>query len=404
MAEKPTEKPGCEPPLSDLRVLDFSQIVAGPLAGLLLGDLGADVIKVEPPEGDAARRIGTTRVNGSTESEGVISLNRNKRSVVLDLKSEAGRAAAFELAKTADIIIENFRPGAMEKLGLGYEAVSAANPGVIYCSICGFGRTGPWSGRPAVDQIIQAASGIMQLTGAEDSGPLRTGFPFADTITPALATVGVLSALRERDRTGKGQRVDVSMLDAVLMGIVPREGYYFATGGTPARLGNAHYQVAPCGSFKTSDDRYIQIIAHQPKFWTSLVAALGEPSLAGDPRYVDNATRFANRETLHARMTELLAERPLAEWLERLESAGALFAPVRNFDEVFGDPDVAAHMVVEMEHAAAGRVKTVANPIQLSESPVRYERPPPALGEHSGEILDTQGGVRADAWRARATD
>jgi CoA:oxalate CoA-transferase len=241
----------------------------------------------------------------------------------------------------------------------------------------------------------------MQLTGTEESGPLRTGFPFADVFTPAMATIGILSALRARDVTGLGQRVDVSMLDSLLLGMAPREGFYFATGETPARLGNAHYQVAPCGSYLTADDRHIQIIAHQPKFWTSLVAALGDPSLAGDPRFADNATRFEHRIALDERISALFRERTLADWIGRLEAAGALFAPVRTLGEVFEDPDVGGHMVVEMDHATAGRVKVVANPIRLSESAVRYERPPPALGQHTDEILDADGAVRATAWRPR---
>src|SRR3990167_8946754 len=287
-------------PLEGIRVLDFTQMMAGPLCAMLLGDLGADVIKIEPPEGDAIRRTGETFLGGETES--FLSFNRNKRSVVIDLKAEAGREAGRGLAAGADVVLENFRPGSAERLGVGYETLRALNPRLVYCSISGFGRAGADRARPALDPVIQAMSGIMQLTGSAETGPLRTGFPFSDLVTPLFATIGVLAALRVRERTGRGQRVDLSMLDATIFGMMPREAYFFATGRTPSRLGNEHYQIAPWNTYETADGRYMIVVAHTEKFWHALLTALDAPELGADPRFLSNADRVRNRAALNARL------------------------------------------------------------------------------------------------------
>jgi len=375
-------------PLEGIRVLDFTQMMAGPLCAMLLGDLGADVIKIEPPEGDAIRRTGETFLGGETES--FLSFNRNKRSVVIDLKAEAGQEAGRGLAAGADVVLENFRPGSAERLGVGYETLRALNPRLVYCSISGFGRAGADRARPALDPVIQAMSGIMQLTGSDETGPLRTGFPFSDLVTPLFATIGVLAALRVRERTGRGQRVDLSMLDATIFGMMPREAYFFATGRTPSRLGNEHYQIAPWNTYETADGRYMIVVAHTEKFWHALLTALDAPELGADPRFLSNADRVRNRTALNARLAAAFRTASLDEWTPRLTAAGVLFAPVRSLPEVFSDPRVRREMLVELDHPTAGRITVLANPLRFSETPATVRRCPPRLGEHTAEVLSPE--------------
>lgn len=375
-------------PLHGLVVLDLTQMMAGPLCTMLLGDLGADVIKVEPPEGDAVRRTGDVRIGG--ESDYQLSLNRNKRSIVLDLKTPQGQAAARAIAARADILVENFRPGTAERLGMGYEALRAANPRLIYCAMAGFGGHGAHRDRPALDPIIQAMSGLMQLTGTPETGPLRTGFAVADYVTPLFAVIGITSAVAARHATGTGQRVDLSMLDATVFTLMPREGYYFATGAAPQRSGNAHFQIVPYNSYRTADGRDVFVMAHTDKFWRTLVQAIDDPALA-DPQLQTNAGRQAQRAFVEARLAGAFAQRSAAEWDQRLGRAGALYSLVRDFDEVFNDPEVQASMVREIDHPTAGRVRVLAPPFQLSETPPSVRRPPPLLGEHTREICEAFG-------------
>lgn len=372
--------------LDGIRVLDLTQMVAGPLCTLLLGDLGADVIKVEPPQGDSARGIGLNRACG--ESDYFISLNRNKRSIVLDLKSKSGIATLKALAAGCDILVENFRPGTLEKLGVGFDTLRQTNPGLIYCGMPGFSADGPYRDRPALDPVIQAMSGIMQLTGTPSSGPLKTGILTSDFIPPLFATIGIMAALYTRRSSGQGQRVDVSMLDATVFSMLPREGYYFSTGKTPARLGNGHYQIAPWNSFVTSDGRYLIVVAHTDKYWRVLLGAIGKESLVDDPRFETNALRLANRDALEAILCEAFAKETLATWSDRLTEAEVLFAPVRDFDEVFSDPAVRDQMVVHLPHPTAGEVSVLNNPIRLSANPPSIRRAPPLLGEHTAEVVE----------------
>ncbi len=368
-------------------------MMAGPLCSMLLGDLGADVIKVEPPEGDSIRRTGETRVGGETEY--FLALNRNKRSIVIDLKTERGRELALALAAGSDVVVENFRPGAAERLGVGYATLREVNPRLVYCAISGFGEEGADRSRPALDPVIQAMSGIMQLTGTRATGPLKTGFPFSDFVTPLMATIGILAALRARERAGRGQRVDVSMLDATIFGTIPREAYFFATGRTPEPLGNEHYQLVPYNTYETADGRHVMVVAHTEKFWQAIVAALADPALERDPRFATNADRLRHREALNARLAGAFRTAPLAEWTARLAAAGALFAPVRTLPEVFQDPRVRRDMLVELEHPAAGRITVLANPIRFSATPAAVRRPPPLLGEHTEEIVGGLPGTPA---------
>jgi crotonobetainyl-CoA:carnitine CoA-transferase CaiB-like acyl-CoA transferase len=371
--------------LQGIKVLDFSQMMAGPMCAMLLGDFGAEVIKIEPPEGDSIRRTGDTLIGGETEY--YLSLNRNKRGIVLDLKTEAGLAAARKLAQEADVVVENFRPGTADRLGIGYENLRALNPRLIYCSLSGFGPTGPDRDRPALDPVIQAMSGIMQLTGTAESGPLRTGFALSDYVTPMFAVAGILAALNARHHSGVGQRIDLSMLNATIFSLLPREGYYFATGKTPARIGNQHYQLVPYNTFDTADGRQLFVLAHTDKFWRALMTAIDDPGLAADKRLADNAGRAAHRDDVNRRLAARFATDTAAAWVQRLGEAGVIFSLVRTLDEVFADPQVRREMLVEVAHPTAGRLKLLANPLQFSATPASVRRHPPLLGEHTAEVL-----------------
>ena len=374
--------------LDGIRVLDFSQMMAGPLCAALLADFGADVVKIEPPEGDAMRNTGETRIGGETEF--YLSVNRNKRSIVLDLKTPQGLAAALRLAGMADVVVENFRPGTADRLGIGYEALRSINPRLVYCSLSGFGRNSVDRDRPALDPVIQAMSGIMQLTGTADTGPLRSGFAVSDFSTPLFAAYGVAMALLARARTGEGQRVDLSMLHATIAAMVPREGYYFATGRTPERHGNEHYQIVPYNAYATADQREIFLIGHNDKYWQALVRALGDPELA-QPRFAAGRDRIAQRAEVNRRIADALGRRPAAEWQQRLAAEGALFSLVRSFEEVFTDPEIEREMVVRLAHPTAGAVRVLANPLQLSATPASVRRAPPLLGQHTDEVLAEAG-------------
>ncbi|CAN5609812.1 CaiB/BaiF CoA-transferase family protein [soil metagenome] len=371
--------------LAGIRVIDFTQMVAGPLASMLLADLGADVIKIEPPEGDSSRGIGLNRECG--ESDYFLSLNRNKRSVVLDLKSEAGGRTARQLIELADVLVENFRPGTMERFGLGYEALKQLNPRLIYCALSGFGQDGPYRDRPALDPVIQAMSGVMQLTGTAASGPLKAGVLISDFVPPLYGIIGVLGALYARASTGVGQRVDVSMLDATVFSMLPREGFYFSTGQTPGRLGNAHYQLVPWNTYATSDSRHILVVAHTEKYWRVLMQSIGLAAFADDPRFRTNADRLAHREQLEPLLANAFLADTLEGWSRKLEEAGVLFAPVRDFEEVFSDPVVRDGIVQHVDHPTAGSIPVLRNPIKLSGNPTSIRLAPPLLGQHTEEVL-----------------
>lgn len=372
--------------LENVRVLDLSQIMAGPLSSMILGDLGADVIKIEPPEGDTARSMGDTFLKG--QSDYLLSLNRNKRSIVIDLKKEEGREIFYRLAREADVILENFRPGTVEKLGVDYATVSRLNPRIIFCSVSGFGQKGPYKDRPAMDPIIQAMGGIMGITGDPRTGPLKVGSPISDLIAPLLATIGILGALRVRDRTGHGQKIEISMLDSIIFSLIPREGYYFIKGSSLPLTGNQHFQIAPCNTFRARDGRYVMVIAHTQKHWVNLCENLGHASLAEDPRFQDNALRLKNVDNLNQLLARVFSEKNQQEWVERLAQKGVMIAPVYNFEQLFQDPQVLQDaMVVEIDHPVAEKIKVLRTPINLSKNPLSIKRPPPLLGQHTEEIL-----------------
>ena len=376
--------------LKGIRVLDLSQIIAGPLCSMILGDLGAQVIKIEPPEGDAARSMGDTFLGG--QSDYILSLNRNKRSIVIDLKKEDGRKVFYRLAGNADVILENFRPGTVEKLGVDYEALSKFNPRIIYCSISGFGQAGPYKDRPAMDPIIQAMGGIMGITGDPRTGPQKMGSPIGDFVAPLLATIGILGALYIREKTGEGQKIEISMLDGVIFSIIPREAYYFIKGKNLPLRGNQHFQIAPCNSYRTCDGGYIMMIAHTQKHWLNLCESLGYPHLGNDPRFKTNADRMKNVEELDRVLGDIFHQRTQKEWVEVLTPRGVMVAPVYTFEQLFRDPQVLHDgMVEEMDHPVAGKIKILKTPIKMSKTPPTIQTPPPRLGQHTQEILLESG-------------
>lgn len=381
--------------LKGLKVLDFTQMMTGPMGTMLLADAGADVIKIEQPSGDPFRKSGETTLNGTGAF--FLAVNRNKRGIVLDLKTPEGLATAKALAAEADVFVENFRPGFTEKLGLGYEALKKVNPRLIYCSITGFGQTGPDRNRPALDMVIQAMSGLMQITGSKESGPLRTGFPFSDLVTALLSTIGILTALEARHKTGEGQRIDLSMMDASIFSLVPRDVYFDATGHTPDRLGNEHWDIVPNNTYATKDGREVMVITINDKFWGILCDAIGAPSMKTEPETATKGARLKNRDLVNRRLSEIFATRTLAEWDPILLTAGAIYGPVKTWPEVFGDPKVQADLIRTIDSSSAGQFKVINNPLNFSATPTEITLAPPGLGEHNDAIIPNA----ASGWPSR---
>jgi crotonobetainyl-CoA:carnitine CoA-transferase CaiB-like acyl-CoA transferase len=371
--------------LDGIRVLDLTNHLSGPYCGMLLGDLGADVIKIERPgEGDEARHM-PPFING--EGSPFMLWNRNKRSIVLDLKSEGGCKAIHALARDADILLENFRPGTLDRLGIGYGALRATNPKLIYCAISGFGQTGPYRNRGGFDLMTQGMSGLMAVCGPEDGAPFRLPIAISDVAAGCYATIGILAALEARHRTGTGQMVETSLLDSAVSFGLYEAAHFFATGERPPRLGQAHRGNAPYQVFKTKD-AWITIGGAQQNFWTRLCNVLGLTELADDPRFRTNALRVQNNKELVALLQERLETQTAAHWLNELEVAGVPSGPVLTHDEVFTDPQILAReMVQEIEHPAAGLIRTLGNPIKMSRTKPAIRRPAPLLGEHTAEIL-----------------
>ncbi len=388
--------------LSGLRVLDLSRVLAGPYAAMVLADLGADVVKIEMPgTGDDARAY-PPHVAG--ESVYFMSLNRNKRSLTLDLKSDAGRELFQALVRQADVLVENFRPGTMARLGLGYDELAALNPRLIYAAVSGFGQTGPYSPRAAYDAVLQAMGGIMSITGPEDGQPTRVGTSIADITAGLFSAVGILAALNKRQETGVGQMVDVAMLDcqvAILENAIAR---YAATGQAPRPIGNRHPAIFPFEPFDTSDGQ-LMVAAGNDTLWARLCAVIGRPELADDPRFATNPSRHQNYAAMRAALAEALAQRPTADWQRELDAAGIPNGPINDVADVVHDPQVQAReMIQEVEHPVAGKTLLPGVPIKLSATPGGIRRPAPLLGEHAEEILaDWLGYDAAEVarWRAR---
>ncbi len=386
-------------PLAGLLVADFSRILAGPYASMLLADLGADVVKVESPAGDDTRSWSPPLREGvSTYYLGV---NRNKRSVVLDLKDETDRSSAQELARRADIVLENFRPGGLARFGLDYPTVTAGNPGVVYASISGFGSGPGGADLPGYDLIVQAMSGLMSLTGDPDGPPFRAGISVFDVMAGLHATIGVLSALHERDRSGRGQHVEVNLMSSALSGMVNQSSAFVAGGVVPHRMGNSHPSLFPYEPLPCADTDLIITAGNNGQF-RRLVEVLGVPEVADDPRFARNEDRTANREVLRGILIERLSTRPAMDWFRDITAAGVPCGPINGIDggvafaqEVGLDPVVA---VGEGPDA----VPSVRNPIRLSENPARYDLPPPGLDEHGDEIRRWLAADRHEPWEGPA--
>jgi len=384
-------------PLAGLKVIDLSQIMAGPTCSMLLADMGADVIKVEKlPGGDDSRRMVPPTV--AEESAAFLIMNRNKRGIAVDLKTAAGRTVLSRLLQDADVLIENYRRGTMERMGFGYDALHALNPRLIYCSISGFGRTGPYADRGGFDLVAQGMSGLMSITG-EGPGfpPMKIGAPVTDITAGILACVGVLAALQSRASTGAGQLVDTSLFEAGILFTYWQSAICFATGHAPGPMGTAHPLNAPYQAFPASDG-WITVGAANQANWLRLLEALEAPELANDPRFATNADRMRNLPALQATLTPLFKVRTSADWLRRLEEAGVPAGPVLDIAQMHADPQaLAREMIVETTHPVAGRVPSLGLPIKFSETPGAVRRAAPVLGQHTREVLRELGFSDAEA-------
>lgn len=377
------------PVLEGTRVLDLSQGAAGPVAGMVLGDHGAEIVKIDPPGGEWGRGLGPPFVGG--QAAAYLGMNRNKRSIVVDLKRQGGPDVVRELARHCDVVLESFRPGVLDRMGLGYESLAAADPRLVYCSISAFGQDGPWRDKPGVDGIVQAVSGIMSVTGEPDGSPVKVGVPAADTMGAMAAVQGVLLALLARERTGRGQRVDVSLLDSMLMFQTVPLSMFLASGTSPGRHGSAAPYAAPNEAFPT-EDGYVMVAAYRPDRWRALVRELGCPELAQDSRFAEGVSRVEHREELKAELSKRFRTRTTAQWLAALEEADVLCAEITDYASLSHHLEtVAPGRFPELVHPVLGRVPGVATPARLSAAPAAPGRAAPLPGEHSIEILRDHG-------------
>jgi crotonobetainyl-CoA:carnitine CoA-transferase CaiB-like acyl-CoA transferase len=376
-------------PLEGMRVLEITQVMSGPFCGLLLGDMGASIIKVEKPEGDDSRRMIPPTING--ESAAFMAINRNKRGVCIDLKTGDGRDIFRRLAMQSDVLIENFRPGTMDNLGLGYEALSAGNPALIYCSISGFGQTGPYARRGGFDLVAQAMSGLMSITGSPGQPPVKVGVPIADLNAGLYACYAILAAYIHRLKTGRGQRVDTSLLEASLAYTFWESSIFFATGENPPPMGSAHRLSAPYQVFRGSDG-YFALGAANDRNWRKLCQVIEQEALLSDPLFAASDERTRNQARLAALLEPVLAKKTVAEWLVVFEQAGIPAGPVNQLDQVYTDPQVLAReMVIEMDHPAAGTTRLIGIPVKLSATPGEIRRAAPTFGQHTDEVLGELG-------------
>jgi len=375
--------------LDGIRVLDLSQGAAGPICTMVLGDLGADVVKVEPPGGEWGRTLGPPFVGEVAAA--FLGMNRNKRSVVVDLKRPGAVEIVRRLASSADVFVESFRPGVTARLGLGHDALIAQVPRLVFCAITAFGDRGPWRDKPGVDGIVQAASGLMSVTGTAEGPPTKVGVPAADMVGGHLAAEAILAALLARERTGRGQRVEVSLLDALLAFQAVPLSMYLASGEPPARLGSAAPYAAPNEAFPTRDG-HIMVAAYSPERWRRLCEVLARPDLAEDVRFASNADRVRHRGELHRILSEHFRRRSSAEWVERLEAADILCGPLLTYPDLVDHPQVAAgEMIQTFVHPELGAARIPGIPHRLQQTPAALHLPPPLPGEHTVEVLREAG-------------
>jgi len=376
--------------LEGIRVLDLTSYLAGPYCTMIMADLGAEVVKVEQPgTGDGSREWGPPFIEG--ESAYYLSVNRNKKSITLNLRSDKGKEILHRMASSFDVFIENYRPGTVERLGADYATLSRINPRLIYCSISGFGQDGPYRERPSYDIVGQAMGGLMSLTGEEGRPPVKVGVAIADICAGMFAAIGILAALTAREKTGRGQVIDVSILDGQVAWLSHQAGNFFATGVNPERLGSAHPTIAPYQAFKAADSYFVVAVGND-SLWKRFCNALGLNDLLTDARFATNPDRVRNKVELTRALEEVLAAKPSAEWLKIIDSAGVPCGPVHTLSEVFEDPQVLyRRMVEEVQHPRAGRIKVVGVPIKMSDTPGSVRTAPPMLGEHTKEVLQSLG-------------
>ncbi len=381
-------------PLQGVRILELGQIIAGTYASQVLSDLGAEVIKVETPHGDLGRNPSVAHYRGWSGL--FLTLNRNKRSVVIDLKTEGGRNLFYDLVKYSDVVIDNFRPGVLERLKVDYATLSRLNPRIIQCSVTGFGESGAYKDYPAFDLIIQAISGHMAITGEDGRPPTRVGIPLADMSGGIFSCKGVLAALFDRERTGKGRRVELSIFDAMLSLLGYIGTMWLTNGELPRPAGSAHEYTVPWQAFEASDG-YLVVATRQEEFWKRLCVVIGEPSLADDPRFATNTLRVQNREALVPMLERIFRVRTTADWLRQLRDAEVPAAPVNNLDVAFAEPPVAErNMIVAYDHPEVGMVRLPGNPIKMSGMPGTISNPAPRLGEHTDAVLSEVLSLSAD--------
>ncbi len=391
-------------PLDGIRVLDLSRILAGPTCTQLLGDLGADIIKVERPgAGDDTRKWGPPYVRDAdgadtTESAYYLCANRNKRSLSVDMAQPQGRALVERLAAKCDVLVENFRTGGLARYRLGYDDLKDRHPHLIYCSITGFGQDGPYAHRSGYDFLIQAMGGIMSITGEPDGDPCKVGLGIADVMCGMYASTAILAALRHRDSSGKGQHIDLALLDSQVAWLINAGTHYLTSGRAPERLGNGHPNIVPYDVFPTADGHIALAVGNDAQF-QRFCAFAGAPGLADDNDYASNDARVRNRDNLVPTLRKLTARHPTSHWLAGLEKVNVPCGPVNDLEQVFRDPQVRhRNMVVSLPHALAaeGQVQLIGNPLNLSETPVSYRRGPPVLGEHTEEVLGELLGLEGE--------
>ena len=375
-------------PLNGIRVLDLSRVLAGPYCTMVLGDLGAEVIKVESSEGDETRGWGPPFAGEARgESAYYLCVNRNKRSIVVNFKTDKGQAIIRELIKQSDVLVENFRPGTLVRFSLDFESASVINPNLIYCSITGFGQTGPMRDKPGYDFMIQAMGGLMSITGEPDGDPMKVGVAVADLFAGQNAVIAILAALQARTQTGRGQHLDISLFDSQVGMLANVASNYLISGDLPGRYGNAHANIVPYQSFQASDAWFVVAVGNDKQF-ERLCEVIGNPELASDPRFTVNSERVKNRDELIAVLKPIFLNKTANAWLSALEAAGIPCGAINTLDKVFAEPQVEAReLLIHMQHAEMVDLKLVSSPLKFSDTPVHYRLPPPRLGEHTEEIL-----------------
>jgi crotonobetainyl-CoA:carnitine CoA-transferase CaiB-like acyl-CoA transferase len=387
--------------LSGLKILDLSRVLAGPWATQIFADLGAEVIKIERPgAGDDTRGWGPPFLGGTDGTRGdaayFLSANRGKKSVAIDIADPRGADIVRRLARDADVVVENFKRGALARYGLDYESLSAERPSLVYCSITGFGQDGPNADKPGYDFVVQAMTGLMSITGADGGHPTKVGVAIADITTGLYASIAILAALRHRDRTGEGQYIDMALFDTTLGWMANQAMNLMVAGKTPRPMGNAHPNIVPYQDFATATRRIAVAVGNDGQF-KAFARALGKSQWPGDERFATNAARVANREVLVAEIEAALAARPAHEWIERLDAAGVPAGPVNDLAEAFAEPQTEARdLVVKQQDAEFGEIRTIAQPMRLSKTPPAYDRPPPRLGDSTREVLEAAGVAASD--------